>query len=116
MAAVVLVERVVQGTVVDESGVMVDGAAVDVGGSTVFTDSRGRFFVRRSSRRVTALTVLVDEFLATGRFEVVSSPAAVTPQLERESVPVRIVVRRVPPDRVSTDSSTVPARPPQPNE
>jgi hypothetical protein len=107
---------IVEGTVVDESGVIVDGAAVDVGGSTVFTDSRGRFFIRRSSRRAAAIRVLVDEFLATGRFEVVSAPATVTPQLERESVPVRIVVRRVPPDRVSAEPARASARPSQPND
>jgi hypothetical protein len=105
---------IVQGTVVDESGVTIDGAAIDVGGSTVFTDSRGRFFVRRSSSRATALRVLVDEFLATGRFEVVSAPATVKPQVERAGVPVRIVVRRVPPDRVSADPA--PPRPAQPND
>ena len=57
---------IVQGTVVDESGVIVDGAAIDVGGSVVFTDSRGRFFVRRSSSREATLRVLVDEFLERG--------------------------------------------------
>jgi len=107
---------IVQGTVVDESGVIVDGAAIDVGGSTVFTDSRGRFFVRRSSSRAATLRVLVDEFLATGRFEVVSAPATVKPRTERESAPVTIVVRRVPPDRVSTGASPASARPPEPND
>jgi hypothetical protein len=107
---------IVQGMVVDESGVIVDGAAVDVGGSTVFTDSRGRFFVRLSSRRAATLRVLVDEFLATGRFEVVSAPPTVKPQTERESVPVKIIVRRVPPDRVSTDASRGSSQPPQPND
>jgi hypothetical protein len=107
---------IVEGTVVDESGVAVDGAAIDVGGSTVFTDSRGRFFVRRASRRTAALRVLVDEFIAIGRFEVVSAPAAVKPQIERESTPLKIVVRRVPPDRVATDPPAIPIRPPQPND
>ena len=107
---------IVQGTVVDESGVIVDGAAIDVGGSVVFTDSRGRFFVRRSSSREATVRVLVDEFLATGRFEVVVAPTTVKPRTERESVPVKIVVRRVPPDRVSTDPAPASARPPQPND
>ena len=96
---------IVQGTVVDESGVAVDGAAIQVGGVTAFTDSRGRFFVRLSSNRPTVLRVLVGEFLATGQFETVSVPATVKPVVERASVPVRIVVRRVPPDRVSSDSA-----------
>ena len=104
----------VQGTVVDESGVAVEGAAIDIGGSTVFTDSRGRFFVRRSSSRTAAVRVLVDEFLATGQFEVASAPATATPRVERESTLIRIVVRRVPPGRGTTGSA--PARPAQPND
>ena len=106
----------VRGTVVDESGVAVEGAAIDIGGSTVFTDSRGEFFVRRSSSRAAAVRVLVDEFLATGQFEVVSAPAIATPRVERESTPVRIVVRRVPPDRCTTESASAPIRPAQPND
>ena len=107
---------IVEGTVVDESGVAVEGAAIDVGGSTVFTDSQGRFFVRRSSKRAAAVRVLVDEFLAAGQFEVVSTPATVTPRVERESTPVRIVVRRIPSNRGTTDSASVPIRPAQPND
>ena len=107
---------IVEGTVVDESGVTVEGAAIDVGGSTVFTDSQGRFFVRRSSKRAAAVRVLVDEFLAAGQFEVVSTPATVTPRVERESTPVRIVVRRIPSNRGPTDSASAPIRPAQPND
>ena len=107
---------IVEGTVVDESGVAVEGAAIDVGGSTVFTDSQGRFFVRRSSKRAAAVRVLVDEFLAAGQFEVVSTPATVTPRVERESTPVRIVVRRIPANRGPTDSASAPIRPAQPND
>ena len=63
---------IVQGTVVDEAGTSRSTARrSNVGGSTLFTDSRGRFFVRVSSNRTTAFRVLVDDFLATGRFEVV---------------------------------------------
>jgi hypothetical protein len=92
---------IVEGTVVDEAGIAVDGAAIQVGGSTLVTDSRGRFFVRLSTSRATPVRVLLDDFLAPGRFEVVSAPSAVKPQAERESVPLKIVVRRAPPDRVS---------------
>jgi hypothetical protein len=106
----------VQGTVVDDSGVAVDGAAIEVGGSTVFTDSRGRFFVRRSSNRAVGLRVLVEEFLAAGRFEVVSATSTVKPQVERESAPLKIVVRRVPPDRGTTEPASRPGKPPEPNE
>jgi len=90
---------IVQGVVVDESGAPVDGAAIAIGGAAIFTDSRGRFFHRLSSARAAPLRVLVDDFLVTGRFEVVTAPATATPRVERESQPVRIVVRRVQPDR-----------------
>lgn len=111
---------IVQGTVVDEGGAAIDGAAIQVGGSMLFTDSRGRFFVRLSTSRSVPLRVVLEEFLATGHFEVVSAPDSVKPQVERESVPLRIVVRRVPPDRASTQppqrSAAGPDRPPEPNE
>ena len=87
---------IVQGTVVDESGTPVDGAALEVGSAAIFTDSRGRFFHRLSSTRAVPVRVMLDEFLATGRFEVVTAPATATPRIERESTPIRIVVRRVP--------------------
>jgi hypothetical protein len=86
----------VEGTVVDEAGLPVDGAAISVGGSTLFTDSRGRFFVRLSNSRAVPMRVLFDEFIATGRFEVVSVPELATPSTERKSTPVRVVLRRVP--------------------
>ena len=88
---------IVQGTVVDESGTPVDGAAIEIGRAPIFTDSRGRFFHRLSSDRAVPLRVLLGDFLTTGRFEVVSVPATATPRVERESTPIRIVVRRVPP-------------------
>ena len=102
----------VEGTVADESGVPVDGATVDIGGSVVVTDSRGRFFVRMSSRREIPVRVLLQEFLAAGQYEVVSAPPTATPQLERQSTPLRIVVRRVLPDK----ATPTPASARQPGE
>jgi hypothetical protein len=104
---------IVEGAVVDESGTPVDGAAIEIGGALVFTDSRGRFFVRRPTSRDVSVRVVLDEFLATGRFEVVSVPASASPRTERQSTPMRIVVRRVLPDRL--DSAT-PLDRPSPNE
>ena len=86
----------VEGTVVDEAGAPVDGAAIDIGGSTVFTDSRGRFFVRRSNNRAVSIRVLLDEFISAGRFEVVAVPELAMPGTERKNTPVRVVLRRVP--------------------
>jgi hypothetical protein len=94
---------IVDGTVVDESGTAIDGAAVEIGGSLVFTDSRGRFFVRLSRNREVSVRVVPQEFLASGRYEVVSAPASATPHTERQSAPLRIVVRRVLPGRIESD-------------
>jgi len=107
---------IVEGSVVDESGTPIDGAAIQIGGSTVFTDSRGRFFVRLSGTRPVAVRVLLDEFLATGRFEVVAAPASATPRAERQSAPIRLVVRRVLPDRIESAPAPAPADRPPPND
>lgn len=111
---------IVEGRVVDESGAPVDGAAIAIGGSTVFTDSRGQFFIRLSEKRPVPVRVLLDEFLAMGSFEVVSAPPSATPQLERQRTPIRVVVRRVPPGGSAPAPAAAPSaigtRPPQPNE
>ncbi|HET8784856.1 MAG TPA: hypothetical protein VFM38_04430, partial [Candidatus Limnocylindrales bacterium] len=88
---------IIAGSVVDEAGAPVDGAALAIGQATVFTDSRGRFFVRLSDRRAVPVRVLLDEFLAAGAFEVVSAPTSATPRVERDHAPIRVVVRRATP-------------------
>ena len=96
---------IVEGTVVDESGMPIDGAAIDVGGTTAFSDSRGRFFVRLSSKRAIPIRVALDEFIADGQYELVNAPASATPRAERESAPIRVVVRRLPLERVQQSST-----------
>ena len=85
----------VEGTVVDEAGTPIDGAAIDIGGSTLVTDSRGRFFIRLSSSRPLPIRVVLGEFIATGRFEVVAVPELATPGTDRKSTPIRVVLRRL---------------------
>jgi hypothetical protein len=87
----------VHGRVVDDSGSAIEGAAIEIGGEVIFTDSQGRFFQRRSLARALTLRVLPEDFLVHGRFEVVSAPAQVTPQREERSVPLVIVLRRLNP-------------------
>lgn len=84
------------GRVVDTTGAPVDGAAIEVGGELVYTDSRGRFFVRRPSRNPVSLTVVLNDFLSGGVWEVVSAPAEVRPAPDDRAVPAVIVVRRLP--------------------
>jgi hypothetical protein len=87
----------VSGEVVDEHGTAMDGVALEIGGELVYTDSRGRFFVRRASTRTLPLRVVLDDFLVPGRFEVVDAPGRVTPARDGRGTVVRIVLRRVPP-------------------
>jgi hypothetical protein len=93
---VIRIQRyIVRGLVIDEAGSPIEGAAIDVGGTVVLTNSRGEFFVRVARRQTQPLRVLLDEFLAAGPFEVVSTPVSVEPADEDGAVPVRIVLRRV---------------------
>jgi hypothetical protein len=107
---------IVEGTVVDESGVPVDGAAIAIGGTTVFTDSRGRFFVRGSSSRAVPVRVAFDEFITDGQYELVSAPPTATPKRERDIAPIRVVLRRLSPERLQDAARDRLGVPVPPNE
>jgi hypothetical protein len=98
--------------VVDDDGRPVEGAALEIGGAAVFTDSHGRFFHRLSGTRAVALRILLDDFLVPGPFAVVSAPTMVTPRLERESTPIRVVVRRAQPNRPEPAPASPDRQPP----
>ena len=66
---------VVHGSVRDENGNPVEGAAVGIGADLVFTNSTGQFFHRLGRPGRSALKVLTAEFLLPGQWEVVSAPA-----------------------------------------
>jgi hypothetical protein len=84
---------VVRGTVRDQAGNPVEGAALDLGGEIVFTNSAGDFFLRAKSPRGFSLKVLTEEFLLPGRWEVVSAPAEVTPFEESRPGLIEIILR-----------------------
>lgn len=107
---------IVEGTVVDESGVPVDGAAIAIGGTTVFTDSRGRFFVRGSSSRAVPVRVAFDEFITDGQYELVSAPPTATPKRERDIAPIRVVLRRLSPEQLQDAARDRLGVPVPPNE
>lgn len=86
---------VASGRVVDTSGAPIEGAALDVAGEVVYTDSQGRFFVRKPTGRLLPLRVVLDDFLVPGTFEVVTAPAELRPVREPRGVPAVIVLRRV---------------------
>lgn len=87
--------HIVRGRVVDESLRPIRGAALRIDGEMVFTDSQGRFFVRKPRARSYHLTVLEDAFLVPGVFEVISAPSTVTAMTESKSIEVTVVLRRV---------------------
>jgi hypothetical protein len=103
---VIRIQRyIIRGIVVDEIGSPIEGAAIELGGQTLLTNSRGEFFVRLDQRKWQELRVLFDQFLAAGQFEPGDVPEAIQPGDEDSALPVRIVLRRVivlprfPPDR-----------------
>jgi hypothetical protein len=56
--------------------------------------------VRLSNTRVVPVRVAFDEFITDGQYEAVSVPPRATPKPERESSPIRVVLRRRPPERI----------------
>jgi hypothetical protein len=85
---------VIRGTVRDVEGNPVEGAAVDLGGELVFTNSGGEFFLRVAHPRRTPVTVLPAEFLLPGRWEVVSAPAEAQAVSENQGQGIEIILRK----------------------
>jgi hypothetical protein len=101
VGAISMGRYVVRGTVTDESGLPIEGAALDVGGEIAFTDSRGAFFLRVRHPKAHELRVRTEEFLLPGNWEVVSAPAEVTAEPEDGARGITIVLRKVESDRLS---------------
>jgi hypothetical protein len=85
------------GRVRDENGDAVAGAAIRIEKETVISDAQGEFFLRLKKGHPCRIEVMMQEFVAPGRYQVVSSPSIVEPI--KESVNdlenwVTIVVRR----------------------
>jgi outer membrane protein OmpA-like peptidoglycan-associated protein len=85
----------VRGVVRDADGAPVEGAALDLGGQVVFTNSQGVFFLRDSRPRRLPLTVLLEEFLLPGRWSLEAAPSTVDAQPENRSSPVEVRLLRV---------------------
>jgi hypothetical protein len=91
----------VQGEVKDDQGAPVEGAALHIGKQLAYTDSSGHFMVRFSKHGPFPLTVIPDEFLTTGIYEVVAAPAQVQADSEEKAGAIQVLVRRVPTGRVT---------------
>jgi hypothetical protein len=84
---------VVKGTVRDEGGQPVEGAAIQLGSEVVYTNSAGDFFLRAKHPERYPVAILVGEFLLPGQWDVVSSPAEVIAAEEAKAMPVHVVLR-----------------------
>jgi len=85
----------VTGRVLDAEGQPVEGASLEIGTERVYTDSRGRFFLRHGGAKTVPLRVVLDDFLMPGDFEVLDAPAEVTAVREGSARDVTIVLRRL---------------------
>ncbi|MGH7517842.1 MAG: carboxypeptidase-like regulatory domain-containing protein [Gemmatimonadales bacterium] len=85
---------VIRGRVVDEAGAPVEGAAIDLGGQIVFSNSRGEFSLRARRPARHALEVKSDDFLFPGAWQVRSAPASVTAATDERAEVVEIVLER----------------------
>ena len=84
---------VVQGTVKDEAGNPIEGAALRIGKDISYTDSDGHFLARFSKRGPFPLTVEPQEFLSALPYEAVSAPPQVKADPDAAATPIEIVVR-----------------------
>ena len=83
----------VRGTVRDEAGNPVEGAALTLNEQVVYTNSAGEFFLRVKHPQRYSLAVALDEFLLPGRWEVVRAPGEVTAAEEKQARSTEIVLR-----------------------
>ncbi len=87
---------IVRGRVIGQNGQPVAGAAIEIGGLVVFSDSTGSFFLRQRKPGLSALHVLLDQFTQPGIYEVISAPPEVHANIEPNPEVCLIQLRRVP--------------------
>jgi hypothetical protein len=85
----------VQGTVEDEQGRPISGAAVQIGDDMIYTDSGGHFLYRTNKGRQMPFHVVPGQFLIAGIYEVLKAPDSVTPMKEDQVQEVQVIVRRM---------------------
>jgi hypothetical protein len=85
---------VVRGIVRDDQGNRIEGAAVELGGQMVFTNSSGEFLLRSKGPRRYSLSVRTGDFLLPGLWEVSTAPAEVTSWEENRPGQVEIILRQ----------------------
>jgi hypothetical protein len=86
---------IVHGTVVEQKGDPVRGAAIFIDNELVFTDSRGYFALRRKKAAEMLLAVALNDFILPGNYAVVSAPERAKAARESEAQQIKIVLRRL---------------------
>jgi hypothetical protein len=95
---------VVKGVVLDDDEKPVAGAALQIDGQVLFTDSEGRFIARFPRHGRESFKVLLDDFLTNAFYEVQSAPTTVDVVDEEDAKEIIIRLRTV------TDPNTIKAR------
>jgi hypothetical protein len=86
---------VVKGIVLDQDENPISGAALQIDGQAVFTDSEGRFLVRFPRRSTERLQVLLNDFLTNYLYDVESAPSSVETIDEEQAKDLIIRLRRI---------------------
>jgi len=88
-----MAKYLIQGTVKDEEGNPVEGAALHIGREVAYTDSSGHFQSRFSKHGPYALTVAPDEFLTSAIYEIVSAPPQARAEVDGAASEIQIALR-----------------------
>ena len=88
-------DNILQGRVIDQRGIPVEGTSLKIDSTEIYTDSKGIFFCREKTSRAHSLTVVLDDFTQMGSFSVISAPQSVRSAPERDAPPLTIIVKRV---------------------
>jgi hypothetical protein len=86
---------VIKGRVLDALGKPVAGAAIQIDGELVFTNSEGEFVARFRKKQATRIHVSLRDFLTNEFYDVVHAPTEATPQEEDKATDIVIELRRV---------------------
>jgi hypothetical protein len=84
----------IEGRVITSDGLPVSGAAIRVGKEMLYSDSDGCFFARQHKAGRYKIEVVLNEFISTGTFTVVSAPADAGATKDQDTPGIVIVLAR----------------------
>jgi hypothetical protein len=88
----------VEGVVKDEQGRPLSGAAIQLGQDVIYTDGTGHFLYRTRKHHSMSFSVVPEQFLLPGVYEVIQAPKEVTPDKDGEGHDIEVIVRRLTPE------------------